>query len=223
LKRTIVFLFLCGCMLLASCLTVKQTAGEGSNRPLVILDPGHGGLDGGAVAADGTVEKEINLTVSLRLRDMLLLMGYDVLMTRETDVSIHNSDAVTVRQKKSSDLHNRLKMASEHPDAVFLSIHQNNFSDTKQNGMCFYYSPNNEESRLLAECFHEELLSVMQPNNRRTVKAAESNLFILSNTVNPAVLVECGFLSNTEEKEKLISEAYQKQICALLLAGLTKK
>ena len=225
MRRRIVCLFLAALLFLQGCVPFLPAGGKGSEkgRRLILLDAGHGGVDPGAVAADGVLEKDINLTLTLRLRELLVFMGYDVLLTRETDVSVHDEDAETIRQMKSSDLRNRLKLANAHPNAAFISIHQNNFTDPASNGMCFYYSPNNRKSLSLADTLRDTLLHSLQPENRRENKKAESNLFLMTNARNPAILVECGFLSNPEEEKKLLTDSYQQQICALLLTGLAKE
>jgi len=201
---------------------VHETAGEADCRRKIIIDPGHGGMDGGAVGISGVVEKQVNLDICLKLRSMLILMGYNVIMTRDTDISIHDKGANTIRQMKISDLHNRLKIANAHSDAAYLCIHQNKFSDNTQSGMCFYYSPNNELSRLLAETLHESMLALLQPDNRRNIKSADDSLFIMYNAVNPAVLIECGFLSNGDEEQLLTEDEYQYKICLMIIDALTK-
>ncbi len=192
----------------------SANAAEISNT--VIIDAGHGGVDGGAVGVSGTYEKEINLDIALRLHDLMEFLGYNVIMTRRTDISIHDETATTIRQMKASDLKNRLKITTENPDAIYISIHQNKFSDPSQDGMCFYYSSNNDKSKLYADILHENLLKYFQPDNRRKVKAAESNLYILYNSLIPTVLVECGFVSNENEEKLLKSENYQRQISQLI-------
>ncbi len=182
----------------------------------IIIDAGHGGIDGGAVGFSGNAEKEINLEIALKLRDVMYFLGYDVITVRETDTSIEDSGTTTIRQIKASDLRNRLKLTVDNPNAVYISIHQNKFSDSSQDGMCFYYSPNNNESKAIADIMHSNLLLTLQPDNRRSVKAAQSNLYILYNSQVPTVLVECGFISNPEEEELLMSDNYQKQISLLL-------
>ncbi len=219
MKRAIAWVLTMGMLLMAaSCASSRPVSVtvEETGKPLVIVDPGHGGVDGGAVGSAGTIEKEVNLQISLTLRDFLLLMGYDVIMTRETDISIHDPEATTIRQMKTSDLHNRLKLATEHPNSVFLSIHQNQYSQASQHGMMLYYSPNHTGSKLLAEVIQENLRSFLQPQNTRELKEAQDNLFIMYNIASPAVLVECGFLSNPEEEAQLQQAPYQQQICLLL-------
>lgn len=209
------------CFLLCSCsFNSLSTNTEALCRKKIIIDAGHGGVDGGAVGISGVIEKDVNLEISLKLRYLLIFMGYDVIMTRETDVSIHDENATTIRQKKTSDLHNRLKIANDNPSAVFLSIHQNNFHDKNQQGMCFYYSPNNSKSKILATSLREKMLLYLQPDNRRQLKEATSALYLMYNAKNPAILVECGFLSNEIEEKLLQDSNYQSELTLVLLSGL---
>ena len=222
-KRCVsLILAICLFLSLTSCKNAHETAGEASCRREIIIDPGHGGVDGGAVGISGVVEKQVNLDICLKLRSMLMLMGYNVIMTRDSDISIHDKGANTIRQMKTSDLHNRLKIANDHNNAAYLSIHQNKFSDSSQSGMCFYYSPNNENSKLLADTLHGSMLEHLQPDNRRQVKCAGDSLFIMYNATNPAVLIECGFLSNAQEEQLLTSDEYQYKICLMIIDALTK-
>lgn len=224
MKRRLLSLF--GVLLLtlqSGCAFVSPVNGQGSagERRTILIDPGHGGVDGGAVGVSGVIEKELNLSISLRLKPLLIFLGYHVIMTRETDMSIHDPEATTIRQMKSSDLRNRLALASMHPEAAYLSIHQNNFQDSRQSGMCFYYSPNDPDSQRLATVLRDTLLSSLQPDNRRQIKQADKNLFILFHAENPAVLVECGFLSNPDEEQRLTQQEYQTQICIMLASALS--
>ena len=183
----------------------------------ILLDPGHGGEDGGTAATDGTLEKNINLAISLQLRDMLLLWGYPVDMTRETDISIHDNDAVTVREKKVSDMHNRLRLYEQ--AELIISVHQNHFSVPKYHGAQVFYSGESEDSRQLAEAVRFQLVQQVQPDNTRELKQATDGIFLLHHTTRPAILVECGFLSNPEEREKLKSKNYQQRIAYGIFSG----
>lgn len=189
-------------------------------RPTIIVDPGHGGVDGGASCADGTPEKGINLSIALSLRDFLRSAGYEVVMTRETDISIHDESATTIRQKKVSDLHNRLKLLESYPNAIFVSIHQNKFEQAKYFGCQVFYSKNNTQSQMLAQAIDLSVKERTQPDNKRELKQADKSLFLLWNAKNPAVLVECGFLSNPREAENLKDEEYQKQMAFAIFSGI---
>lgn len=185
----------------------------------VIIDPGHGGPDGGAVGVDGVVEKGINLAISLKLRSLFLSAGYTVIMIREDDRTICDKGCDTIRSKKSSDLHNRLKIANEHPKALFISIHQNIYSSSKYSGAQVFYSANNVDSKDLAQMIQGGIKSMLQPDNTREIKPAEDNLYILYHAQSPAVMVECGFLSNETDCKKLEDDTYQNQMAFAIFNG----
>jgi len=190
------------------------------DRPVVILDPGHGGVDGGASTADGVAEKGINLNISLLLRDFLRSAGVEVVMTRETDLSIHDDSATTIRKKKASDLNNRLAIARKNPTAIFISIHQNKFEQSQYHGAQIFYSKNHERSRSLAQAIDASIKRRLQPGNKRELKQGGKNLFLLWNSPLPTVLVECGFLSNPVEAQKLQTEAYQREMAFSIFCGI---
>ncbi|MDR0404930.1 MAG: N-acetylmuramoyl-L-alanine amidase [Oscillospiraceae bacterium] len=190
----------------------KQASTQVSPRfPSVIIDPGHGGEDGGAVSSKGVLEKDINLKISKILRDMLESSGFSVVMTRDTDTSIYDANLKGLREKKISDLNNRLRFTESDPNSILISIHQNKFPKENSKGAQVFYSDNNNESEALA--LHiKQTISMLQPNNKRQVKNAGSDIFLLREAKVPAVIVECGFLSNHEEASRLASSEYQKQI-----------
>lgn len=188
--------------------------------PSVIVDPGHGGEDGGALAPCGVKESDINLELSLRLRDLLRFLGFPVVMTRETDISIHSPEAVTASEKKVSDLRNRVRLAGETPNALLISIHQNMFSESKYKGAQVFYA-SSAGSQALAERIQSILDTRVDPDNRRRAKEC-LNAYLLKHVNCTAVLVECGFLSNPEEERKLQTEEYQKLLAAAISAGLTE-
>lgn len=186
-------------------------------RPKVIVDPGHGGEDGGAEGINGAIEKDINLSMSLMLRDLLRINGFEVIMTRETDASIHDSGTKTLRKKKKSDLHNRLDIMKENPDAIVLSIHQNKFTIEKYSGaQVFYGTQVPEASQALAQTIQDNIKAMLQPENTREIKEAYDTLFLLQNAPSPIVLVECGFLSNKQEADLLVNPEYQKQLAFVI-------
>ena len=201
----------------------SRSAGSGavSGIDTVILDPGHGGEDGGAVGWQGTVEKDINLSIALKLRDLLELQGFTVYMTREEDVMTCDPDLTGITARKKSDMRNRLELMEEHPEAVVLSIHQNLFEQEKYSGAQMFYGKNNPWSKDLAQCIQEAFASMLQPDNTRQIKKGEKDLFLLWQAENPIVLVECGFLSNPAECGSLTREEYQSQVAFTILSGLT--
>lgn len=188
----------------------------------VILDAGHGGFDGGATGVDKTLEKDINLAITQKLADIAQLGGFDVIMVRDSDTAVNDEDAVGLRKKKVSDIHNRLKLAEQYPNAIFLSVHQNHFTQEKYWGTQVFYGKNNSDSKVLAQKIQNVVCRELQPENKREIKPAEKNLYILYNAKNPAVLVECGFLSNTKECKRLMQADYQQQLAFKLLQALTE-
>jgi N-acetylmuramoyl-L-alanine amidase len=183
----------------------------------VVIDSGHGGIDPGKIAADGTLEKNINLAIALDLRDMLTVCGVPVSMTRQTDISIHDADCDTVRSKKVSDMHNRLKLY-EQADTV-IAIHQNHYGASKYRGAQVFYSANHPSGQVLAESVQTSFAALLQRDNTREIKKATDGIFLLSHTTKPAVLVECGFLSNPDERELLKSPTYRQQVALAIAAG----
>ena len=189
--------------------------------PVIIVDAGHGGFDGGASTQDGVSEKGINLNIALHLKEYLNFFGFNVVMTRETDTSTEDAGLTTIRSKKSSDLHNRMELMQNTENAIFVSIHQNHFSSPKYYGAQVFYSKNfSEKSSYLAESIQESIVYFLQPNNTRQIKPCGTSVYLINNAVKPAVLVECGFLSNYEESEKLKTEEYQKQMALSIAVGI---
>lgn len=178
----------------------------------VILDAGHGGVDGGAVSKDGLAEREITLEIAQMARDYLELSGIQVVMTRENNESIHDSSAVTLREQKNSDLKNRVKIAGQHPDAMLVSIHLNSFPDTTQHGAQVFYKGNDTASQQVGQLAQETLKEVLNPENKREAKAIPETIYLMRNIDNTAVLMECGFLSNPEEAALLATEDYQQDV-----------
>lgn len=184
---------------------------------VVLLDPGHGGFDGGTVAEDGTVEKHLNLAIAQCIRDMLYVCGVPVAMTRETDEGLEDASAESIRAKKSSDMRRRLVLYNE--ASLVISIHQNHFSVPKYSGTQLFYSNNHSDSALLAQSVRNSVIDWVQPLNTREIKATTDGIFLLYHTITPALLVECGFLSNPQEREKLKTPAYQQQLSFAIVAG----
>ena len=199
-----------------------QTAGRVSQFNTVIVDAGHGGADGGAVALDNTAEKDYNLQIALKLRDLLVLNGFEVIMTRTEDVMTCNDGLISLRQKKVSDIHNRFTLTQKYSDAVFVSIHQNKFEDTAQKGTQVFYSANNFKSKILAEEIQKTVISKTQPDNKRAVIKSGTEIYILYHSQIPTVLVECGFISNNEDLNKLKTDEYKTQLAMLIAEGIMK-
>lgn len=191
-------------------------------RPVVVIDPGHGGMDGGCISIDGVSEKGINLSISQSLSDILTVMGYDPVCTRESDISINDEGIKGLSKQKKSDMNNRLALFNKYDNSIAVSIHQNQFTDSKYSGAQMFYSEKSQDSEQLAAIMKDQFVSLLQPDNMRETKPVGDELFLLNNSKNPTVMVECGFLSNQEESLKLQDENYQKQIAFTIFTGVQK-
>ncbi len=181
-----------------------------NNGVKVIIDAGHGGRDGGAVSKSNLLEKDLNLSVSTTLNDILMLCGVNCLMTREDDRLVCDENDPALKGKlKLTDLKNRLEIAKANPEAVFISIHMNTFPIEKYSGLQVYYSPNNDASFEIANAIQDNVRLLLQPDNNRKVKKAGSSIYLLNRITSPAILIECGFLSNTAEAERLSKAEYR--------------
>lgn len=189
---------------------------------IVILDAGHGGMDGGCSAQDGTVEKDINLNILLNLRDMLTASGYTVEVTRDKDISIHDKGIEGIANQKSSDMDNRLALFNKYDNAICISIHQNLFTDSKYSGAQMFYSDTNPKSEILASILQSKFVEYLQPDNQREIKLCGKELFLCYFSENPTVMAECGFLSNPEEAEKLKDSEYQKQVAFTIYSAINE-
>lgn len=202
------------------------SAAEASSMPItqktVIVDAGHGGDDGGAIGIDGTVEKDINLDIALKLDKILKFYGFNVIMTRTQDVMTCDDGLDSLRKRKISDIHNRFELMRKNPDAIFISVHQNKFEDSSQHGTQVFYSGNDERSKELAEAIQTSVTLTLQRKNDRVVKKSGSGIYLLYHAKIPAVLVECGFISNSDEVKKLKDESYRMKLAILIADGLLK-
>lgn len=202
------------------------SAAEASSMPItqktVIVDAGHGGDDGGAIGIDGTVEKDINLDIALKLEKILKFYGFNVIMTRTQDVMTCDDGLDSLRKRKISDIHNRFELMRKNPDAIFISVHQNKFEDSSQHGTQVFYSGNDERSKELAEAIQTSVTLTLQRKNDRVVKKSGSGIYLLYHAKIPAVLVECGFISNSDEVKKLKDESYRMKLAILIADGLIK-
>lgn len=205
-----------------SCLfTAQKVYAEEEKRKIILVDPGHGGMDGGAVSKNGTVEKDINLSIGKKLKTEFEKSGYKVYMTREEDKGLYE-DTGTIRKKKREDLANRCKLKEELNADMFLSIHLNMFPQSKYSGAQVWYS-SYEDSKKLANIIQNTLREELDPNNNRKEKPALDSYRILRDGYKaPAVIIECGFLSNPEEEAKLKSDEYQQKIAEAIAKGVNK-
>ena len=193
--------------------------GRGSDVT-VVIDAGHGGVDPGSVSADGLLEKDVNLDIALKLNDILTQKGVKTLLTRNADTDISDPECSSVREKKVSDIHNRFALVNETPGSILVSIHQNFYEETKYSGTQVFYSANNDESRVLAQCIQSAVVSGLQPDNTRQIKASGDSIYLLYRAERPSVMVECGFLSNPEESKKLADVEYRQSLAQFTADGI---
>ena len=199
--------------------TVVSENLSGERRHCIIIDPGHGGEDGGAVSYTGEPESHYNLEISYILKDLLNFLGYSTKMLRTENISIYSS-GTTLAQKKISDLKERVRIANETGNAIFLSIHQNHFSDNRYSGAQVFYAAF-DGSKALAETIQDSFTSALNTRNKRQIKKG-SGIYLMEHIQCPGVLVECGFLSNPEENAKLKNPEYQKQLCSIIATSLSR-
>lgn len=187
-----------------------------NSRYNIVLDAGHGGKDSGTIAADGTLEKDINLQIVLNLYDFIMFCGINCLTIRNSDEEYYPSGS----DRGRSDLYNRLDFVNDVDNSILVSIHQNQFEDISQCGMQIWYTANEPTSKLLADDILEISKNFLQPNNERKNKVSDSSYYILYNASVPSVMVECGFMSNPEENDKLKSNECQKQLAFSITMGI---
>ena len=188
----------------------------------VILDAGHGGEDGGASSADGLLEKDLNLSLALTMRDILTANGVKVILTRETDTLLYDRNTDYQGRKKRLDMAARLKIAEETSDAVFVSLHMNTYPHPSCQGVQVWYSENNDTSFEIAKTIHSTTQELLQHENDRPVKRSGSSIYLLHHLECPAVLVECGFLSSPQEATLLGDESYRQQLALTLCMGILR-
>ena len=198
------------------------TGGEGVVTRAVVIDAGHGGIDGGTTGSDGTLEKDLNLAVSKKLAALFTLAGYTVVMTRSDDRSLAANDAPKGHVKQS-DLDTRLSILNEHPNALFVSIHMNAYQGAACRGLQVWYSEGAPSSAEYAAAVQEGVKALLQPQNNRKTKVATSSIYLLRQARTPAILIECGFLSNDAEREDLKNEEYQRALALAIFASLHQK
>lgn len=192
-------------------ISVNNTKSE--KNKTVVLDAGHGGIDGGAVGLNGTVEKELNLDVVFKLAALLEADGVTVVLTRSGDYLLETEGA---SGRKNGDLQARVKIANETPNSVFVSIHMNRFPQESVKGITLYYSPNHPDGKCLADEVMKNVKQQLQPANKRPIKEADASIYLLHRITVPAILVECGFLSNKQEAVLLADETYRMQLAIVL-------
>lgn len=195
---------------------VKQTSAKVNSTFTVIVDAGHGGEDGGAIGKSGSFEKDINLQFASKVNDYLSLFGINTYMVRTEDRSVGDTSLPTIRERKVSDIRARAALMDLFENSIYLSIHQNEFSQSYVHGTQVFYAPNSEESKNLATTIQKTVCSLTQPDNTKVPKESGTNIYVLYNATKPACLCECGFVSNPDEEKLLLSEDYQRKFSLAL-------
>ena len=192
---------------------------EMTKNEIVVLDAGHGGADGGAVSADGTPEDDINLAIVLRLRDLFALMGRQTVLTRTGEASLADPDSATLRQEKVSDTKNRVTLINSVANGCLISIHQNTLPGhpTVHGAQVFYGKVTDSDAR--AAAVQQALNRAINTDNEKNAKPIGSDIYIMAHVNCPAILVECGFLSNSAETKLLLSPEYQTKLAAAICCG----
>ena len=185
----------------------------------IIIDAGHGGEDPGTIGVNGEYEKDLNLAIALTLGEELKSKGYNVIYTRTEDKMLYLPEENIKGMRKLSDLKNRCKFTAEYDDCIFVSIHMNSYGASKYSGLQVYYNDKNTNSQILASKVQAAVRTELQPNNTRQIKNGDS-LYLLENAHGTPILIECGFLSNADECQKLSQKEYQKQLCFAISCGI---
>ena len=225
MKKALMILF-SGFLLIAVCINISykiddvivKTVGINNvkTKKTVIIDPGHGGIDVGTVGIDGSLEKNINLSISLDLYDYLMVSGINTVLTRDGDYEVYKAG----EKRTKSDLYNRMDFINSVPDSILISIHQNHFENEAEWGTQVWFSPNDEISPTLADKILRSVKKNIQPENKRENKVSDNSYYILYKAQKPSVMVECGFVSNKNENNKLQDKEYQKDMAYSILAGI---
>lgn len=225
MKKALMILF-SGFLLIAVCINISykiddvmvKTVGINNvkTKKTIIIDPGHGGIDVGTVGIDGSLEKNINLSISLDLYDYLMVSGINTVLTRDGDYEVYKAG----EKRTKSDLYNRMDYINSVPDSILISIHQNHFENEAEWGTQVWFSPNDEISPTLADKILQSVKKNIQPENKRENKVSDNSYYILYKAQKPSVMVECGFVSNKNENNKLQDKEYQKDMAYSILAGI---
>ena len=203
----------------ASLKQTVQTVSLPVSNKVIVLDAGHGKPDEGAQSSNGTTEAETNLKITLKVQSLLEQSGATVVLTRSDENAIYDLDKTTLRQKKISDIHNRVKIGNESSADIFVSIHLNKISQQQYYGWQCFYKQNDEKSTALAKSLQENLNDSIQKENKR-VSMKLDNVYIIKHVEIPISIVECGFLSNPEEETQLLSDDYQNRLAWGIYNGI---
>ena len=186
---------------------------------VIVVDAGHGIPDEGAEVGDGTTEAQTNLKIALKLQNLLEQSGCTVILTRSDENGIYDLDSKTLKQKKISDIRNRVKIGNESSADIFVSIHLNKIPQQQYDGWQTFYNKNSEQGQKLAKLIQSNLNEAIQKENKRVASKIE-NIYIINNVEIPTTIVECGFLSNPQEKEQLLTDSYQNRLAWGIYNGI---
>ena len=217
-----VLIVICAITVLISCVfDITRAFAIKEKRQIIVIDAGHGGFDSGCIGIDGTLEKDINLAVSLKLNEVLIQLGFNTVLIRGSDCSVESRGA-SIREKKKSDIQNRFSYLSKYSGCVYLSIHQNQYSSASVKGGQMFYTPTNDKSKLLAESLQTNIANLVQKYNNRKIKPCTKDVYIVHYAPrdSTAVLVECGFLSNYNDLNQLKDPKYQSELSLAIALGL---
>ena len=228
MKKALMILF-SGFLLIAVCINISykiddvmvKTVGINNiqTKKTVIIDPGHGAIDVGTVGINGSLEKNINLSISLDLYDFLMVSGINTVLTRDGDYEMYRAG----EQRTKSDLYNRMDYINSVPNSILISIHQNHFENEAEWGTQVWYSPNDEISPTLADKILQSVKKNIQPENKRENKVSDNSYYILYKAQKPSVMVECGFVSNENENKRLQDKEYQRDMAYSILVGICEE
>lgn len=185
----------------------------------IVLDAGHGGEDGGAVSPDGITESGLNLSIVYRLQDIFLFLGRETLLTRSTEEAIYTPEAQTLREKKRSDLENRVALVNAQPRPVLISIHQNSLPAHPSVRGAQVFCNDVEPAAALSQAVQTALNRSVNPDNEKAAKAIDNSIYLMKNVHCPAILVECGFLSNAADTQLLMTRQHQLKLALSIAAG----
>ena len=189
------------------------------NRKCIVIDAGHGGVDGGAISCTGVLESQINLEIALKLDDLCHLLGLNTKMIRTTDCSIY-TQGNSIAAKKVSDLKERVRITNDIENGILVSIHQNKYAESRYSGAQVFYAPTDGSSNL-AKSIQDAYMESLNSGSNRKIKKADG-VYLMQHITCPGVLVECGFLSNPEEETLLRSAAYQQKICCVIVSACSR-
>ena len=198
---------------------IKNTSALFANECVIIIDAGHGNFDGGAVANDGTIEKDLNLNVAKFLDSTCKANGLRVYMVRSNDSSLEDDCNANIRKRKNSDLRNRVALMQKYQNSIYISIHMNKFSDTSVHGAQIFYTPNFVDAKHLADSLRN-YVNLFDETNTKAIKKGTKDAYILYDAKCPAIIYECGFMSNREELSKLKETKYQQKIAFSIYLGI---